>query len=110
MTRSLMRLETCGYLLLILSEDTILISSMTYCNRLAITIARGCHRIALNESGEAMLWGEIGVNRIFERWPEKGKRGAGIVAQQISLYNDRVAGMILAGNLSRKTYSHIRIC
>ena len=34
----------------------------------------------MNESAGVMALVIFGVNRIFERWPEKGKRVAGIVA------------------------------
>jgi hypothetical protein len=71
MMAGLLRLKKRRDLLLILSEDTILNSRMTYCKRFAFIFARGWRRIALNESGGAMLWGENGGNRIFERWPEE---------------------------------------
>lgn len=88
----LLRLETRGYLWLILSEATSLISRMAYCNRLAIIFARGWRRIAWNQSGWVMTWGDFGGNRVFGGWPEKGKWVTGIAMPyaiwQVSLFSD----------------------
>ena len=80
---------------------------MSRCKRLALTIARGWRRIALNESGGVSALAHFGCNRYLSEEPEKGNRVSGDHVE----YRFRIFSLSfpLIGYIARSLYRYIAI-